>query len=98
VDKYLDKLLKNETQFVDVPEPVSLALRKKYEARVVTAGIDRAVAEAGKLKARADSAKAKNLPSSVVPMPGQAAPAAPPPAAAAPKGADAGKAPATKKP
>ncbi|MFI5310833.1 MAG: peptidylprolyl isomerase [Gemmatimonadales bacterium] len=88
VDAYLDKLLKNETQFVEVSEPITVALRKKYEARVVTAGIERAVAEVGRLKAKADSAKTKDLPSSVVPMPGQAAPpagaaagAAPPPSA-----------------
>ncbi|MBI1810025.1 MAG: peptidylprolyl isomerase, partial [Gemmatimonadetes bacterium] len=62
VEAYLDKLLKNQTQFVDVSEPVAIALRKKFDARVVHAGIDRAVTESGKLKAAADSAKAANLP------------------------------------
>jgi hypothetical protein len=74
VEAYLDKLLRNAAQFAEVSEPVTIALRKKYEARVVTAGIDRAVAEATKLKARSDSAKATAMPPSVVPMPGQAVP------------------------
>jgi hypothetical protein len=74
VEAYLGKLLRNEAQFVEVSEPVTIVLRKKYEARVVTAGIDRAVAEATKVKAASDSAKAKAMPPSVVPTPGQAAP------------------------
>ena len=82
VDAYVEKLLRNEVQFVDVSEPIALALRKKYESRVVTAGLERAVPEAVKLAAQADSQRAKSLPSSVVPMPG----VAPPPAVAAPPG------------
>jgi hypothetical protein len=89
VEAYLDLLLKNQAQFVDVSEPVAIALRKKFEARVVTAGIERAVAEAGKAKAKADSAKAATMPSTVVPMPGAPAPAA---------GATPTPAPAAKKP
>ena len=90
VEAYLDLLLKNQSQFVDVSEPVSMALRKKFEARVVTAGVVRAVAEAEKAKAKADSAKAAAMPSTVVPMPGAPVPAP------APK-ADTAK-PAAKKP
>ncbi len=90
VEAYLDLLLKNQAQFVDVSEPVSMALRKKFEARVVTAGVVRAVAEAEKAKAKADSAKAAAMPSTVVPMPGAPVPAP------APK-ADTAK-PAAKKP
>ena len=100
VEAYLDQLLKNQAQFIDVSEPVAIALRKKFEARVVTAGIDRAVAEADKAKAKADSAKAAAMPATAVPMPGApAAGAAPTPAPApapAPK-ADTAK-PAAKKP
>jgi hypothetical protein len=94
VEAYLDLLLKNQAQFVDVSEPVAIALRKKFEARVVTAGIERAVAEASKAKAKADSAKAAALPATVVPMPGAPAPA---PASAPAAKADAAK-PAAKKP
>ena len=84
IEKFLDQLLANKAQFVDVSEPVSRALRTKYEARVVPAGIDRAVAEAVKATAKADSAKAKNMPQSAVPAPGDAAPPAAPAPATAP--------------
>ena len=100
VEAYLDQLLKNQAQFIDVSEPVAIALRKKFEARVVTAGIDRAVAEADKAKAKADSAKAATMPSTAVPMPGApAAGAAPSPAPAPAPAAKADTAkPAAKKP
>jgi hypothetical protein len=94
VEAYLDLLLKNQAQFVDVSEPVSSALRKKFEARVVTAGVVRAVAEAEKVKAKADSAKAAAMPSTVVPMPGAPVPAPAPKADTAKPAAK----PAAKKP
>jgi peptidyl-prolyl cis-trans isomerase D len=83
IEAYMDQLLKNQAQFVDLSEPVAIALRRKFDARVVQAGIDRAVTEATALKAKEDSAKKAGLPTSVVPMPGaggapaSAAPAAP---------------------
>ena len=69
VETYMDALIRNQAQFVDVAEPVALALHKKFESRIVASGIDRSVADAAKAKAKADSAKAKAMPSSVVPMP-----------------------------
>ena len=84
VEKFMDLLLANKAQFVDVSEPVSRALRSKFETRVLAPGIDKAVTEATKLIAKADSAKAKAAPPSAVPAPGVAAPAAAAPAAAAP--------------
>ena len=84
IEQYLDALLKNQAQFIDVSEPVSIALHKKYDTRIVTASVERAVTEAVKLKAAADSAVAKAMPSSVVPMPGAAAPT---PAASTPPSA-----------
>jgi len=75
IDSFFAKLLKNEVQFVDISEPVSLALRSKYEGRVNESGLDRAVTLATELKAKADSAASAALPQSEVPMPG----AAPPP-------------------
>ena len=84
IDKYMDALLANKAQYVDVAEPVAITLRKKFDARVMPAGIDRAVTAAQKASAAADSAAAKNAPQSAVPSP---APATPAPAA-----------PATKKP
>jgi hypothetical protein len=90
VEAFMDALLANKAQFVDVSEPVSRALRSKFEARVVPAGIDRAVDEAKKATAKVDSANAKNMPQSAVPAPGAAAPA-PPPATPAPAPAPAKK-------
>jgi len=90
IEKFMDALLANKAQFVDVSEPVSRALRTKFEARVVAAGIDRAVAEAVKAVAKADSAKAKNMPQSAVPAPG-APTQAPAPAPATPAPAPAKK-------
>lgn len=106
-DAFLEGVLSQKVQFVDVPEPIVLALRKKYEGRVVQAGVERAVAEVEKLKAKADSARKAAGPQSIVPMPGEmpggaapagAAPAAPAPAAAAPKADTAKKPAAPKKP
>jgi hypothetical protein len=84
IEKFMDALLANKAQFVDVSEPVARVLRSKFEARVVPAGIDRAVTEAKKAVAKADSAKAKNMPQSAVPAPGAPAPAPPAPASPAP--------------
>jgi parvulin-like peptidyl-prolyl isomerase len=98
VEAYMDALLKNQAQFVDIAEPVAIALRKHFEARVVMAGVERAVADAEKLVAKADSIKKANQPSSVVPMPGDPTAA---PAAKAPAKPDTGKPaakPAAKKP
>jgi hypothetical protein len=77
VDAYLGKLLRNEAQFVDVSEPVSIALRRRYDAKVTLAGIERAVTQVDGVKKKADSAATANLPKSEVPVPGAAgAPAA----------------------
>jgi peptidyl-prolyl cis-trans isomerase D len=94
IEAYLDKLLKNQAQFVDVSEPVALALRKQYDGRVYPAGIERAVTLATKLKAQDDSAKAKAMPPTAVPMPGAGAPPATDPSA----GKAPPPAPSTKKP
>jgi peptidyl-prolyl cis-trans isomerase D len=81
IEKFMDALLANKAQFVDVSEPVSRALRAKFDARIVATGIDRAVVEAQKAVAAADSAKAKNMPQSAVPDPtAGGAPPTPPPA------------------
>ena len=65
---------------MNIPEPVSAALRKKYESRVVAAGIERALERATKIRQVADSTRAAQQPASAVPMPG-AAPTAPTPSA-----------------
>jgi len=97
IDAYFDLLINEKAQFVNVPEPVSSALRHRYESRVVAAGIERALERATKVRQVADSTRASQQPPSAVPMPGsapaQAAPTAKP-AAPADKPAEPAKKPA----
>ena len=68
IEEYLDALMRNETQFISVPEQAAIVLRDKYEARLVTAGLDRALEKATTLRAATDSSAAAAAPSAV-PMP-----------------------------
>jgi peptidyl-prolyl cis-trans isomerase D len=78
VEQFMDGLINQKVQFVEVPPPLEAALRLKYKASIDKAGIDRAIEKATKVRATADSAKAKSEPPSAVPVPGgAAAPAAP---------------------
>jgi hypothetical protein len=74
VDEYVGKLVTNQAEYVDVAEQIALVLRGRYESRLVPAGVDRVLAEATKLRASADSARASTQPPSAVPM-GAPAPA-----------------------
>ncbi len=69
VEGYLTRLVRNETNFIDVPEPLVIVLRDKFESRISAAGIDRAVSSAQKLRATADSTRAATQPPSAVPLP-----------------------------
>jgi parvulin-like peptidyl-prolyl isomerase len=69
VDAYLDRLLKQQDQYVDVPPPLASALHDKYDGKVNAAGLDRAVEAAKKIRANTDSAQAAQQPKSAVPMP-----------------------------
>ncbi|MEX2180829.1 MAG: peptidylprolyl isomerase [Gemmatimonadaceae bacterium] len=71
VDEYLGKLLRNEGEYIEVPEQLALVLRSKYESRVVSAGLDRALVRATEMRATADSLAAAGAPPSAVPVPGQ---------------------------
>ncbi len=66
---FFTSMLRNQVEYVDVPEQVILVLRDRYEARVVPAGIDRALTEATRLRAVADSTAAASQPPSAVPVP-----------------------------
>jgi peptidyl-prolyl cis-trans isomerase D len=44
VNTYLDGLLNNRGQYVEVPEQLAVVLRDKFESRVVTNALDRALA------------------------------------------------------
>lgn len=70
VNEYLGRLLRNEgDEYIEVPEQVALVLRDRFESRLVTAGIDKALAEATRLRTEADSASRAGEPPSAVPVP-----------------------------
>ncbi len=79
IDEYMGKLVRNEAEYVDVAEQIALVLRSRYENRLVPAGVDRVLAEATKLRAVADSARAAAQPPSAVPMSAPVVPPAPQP-------------------
>ena len=79
VERYLDNILAGQAQPVPVPVPLKKILDSKYEASVNSAGIDRAVERAQKVRGAADSARAANQPKSQIPLPGG------PPGGAAPQ-------------
>jgi hypothetical protein len=88
VNAYLDKLMLQQAGFVQVPPPLEMLLKQKYNVTINGAAMDKAVASSTAQKAKADSTRAKNAPPTEVPMggmqmPPQAAPA-PAPAPAAP--------------
>lgn len=69
VDAYMARLVKGEEQFVEVPSPLVQALHRKYDWKVNVTAVEKAVADAEPLRARADSARAAQTPPSAVPMP-----------------------------
>jgi len=81
VENYLDRLVQQRAQFLDVPAPITVALRTKYEYRMNEEGLDRALEQAAQVRASRDSARAAGQPPTAVPLPGQqgapGAPAAP---------------------
>ena len=77
VENYMDRLLNNNAQFVQVSEPLRNVLRDRYEWKINDAGLDRAVERAAKIRAVSDSARTRQTeqaPPSAVPMPGQGNP------------------------
>ena len=88
VNTFLESMLVKDGAFVPIARSMDLMLRLRYPgAKIVDAGVDRALEAAQKLRGSADSTRAANRPASAVPMPGDApagalqqAPA-PPPAA-----------------
>jgi hypothetical protein len=90
IEGYLDRLVQQRAQFLDVPAPITVALRTKYEHKMNDEGVDRALERAAQVRASRDSAKAAGQPGTVVPLPGQAAPGAGAPGAGAPGAPGAG--------
>ncbi len=79
VDAYLDRMMNGQAQPLTLPTPLKKMLDAKYESSINSAGIDRALERATKLRTAADSARSANQPKSQVPLPGMGAPAGPPP-------------------
>jgi peptidyl-prolyl cis-trans isomerase D len=78
IEGYLDRLVQQRAQFLDVPAPITVALRTKYEHKLNDEGLDRALEQAAQVRASRDSAKAAGQPPTAVPLPGQSgAPGAP---------------------
>lgn len=76
IDEYLGRLVNGEAQFVEVPAPLVQALHKKYDWKINSAALDKAVADAQPIRAKADSARASQTPPSAVPVPGATPPSA----------------------
>ncbi len=94
VNNFLEQMLTKDGAFVPVARSMDLMLRMRFPgAKIVDAGVDRALEAAMKLRGTSDSTRAANRPASAVPMPGAdvpgvqtvpSAPAAPAPAAPKP--------------
>jgi peptidyl-prolyl cis-trans isomerase D len=69
IEAYMDRLIKGQDQFVEVPPPLVQALRQKYDWKINPAGLDQAVQTATAIRAKEDSTRAAAMPKSAVPMP-----------------------------
>jgi hypothetical protein len=93
VEDYLQRLIGQRAPFVDVPAPVQMALRSRFEFKINEQGVDRALERAQQIRVATDtSGRAQQQPPSAVPLPGQDAPGAAP-QGGAPQGAGAQPAP-----
>lgn len=68
IERYVDRLLTNQAQFVPVPTEVSELLRDTYDWKITNAGVERAVERARRLRTTRDSTRAAQRPASQVPM------------------------------
>ncbi len=68
--RYLERVLADEAPFVNVAAPVEWALRAKYSHAINSAGLDRALQQALRVRASVDSTRTAQQPPSAVPMPG----------------------------
>jgi hypothetical protein len=69
VEAFLDRVMSGQAQPISVPPPVQAVVMSKYNSKVFSAGVDRAVERAKKLRATADSARQLAQPRSQVPLP-----------------------------
>jgi hypothetical protein len=87
IDRYMDRLVSGQAQYVQVVEPVSHVLRDREKASVNSAGLDRAVEMSKKTYAANDSARRAAGPGAAVPQTTSPQSAVPLPSGAAPSGA-----------
>jgi len=83
IESLLDRVMVGQAQAIQVPIPAHSVLAMMYTTKTTSAGIDRAVERASRLRASADSARLASQPRSLVPPP--SAPDAAPPAPAGAK-------------
>lgn len=69
VETMLDRVMSGEAAPASIPLPVQSVLEGRFSSKVNSAGVDRAVERARKLRSSADSARAANQPPSRVPLP-----------------------------
>jgi hypothetical protein len=72
VETYVDRILGGQAQPVPVPQPLATVLQGKFDSSINSAGVDRSVERAQKIRAAADSTRVQNQPKSQVPLPGAA--------------------------
>jgi hypothetical protein len=77
VESYIDRILAGQAQPVPVPQPLAMVLQSRYDSSINSAGVDRSVERAQKIRATSDSSRAANQPKSQVPLPGMPGGAAP---------------------
>lgn len=79
VDAFLDNMIVKDGQFLPIARSLDQMLKLRYPgAKIVDAGIDRALEAATKLRATADSIAKAGQPASAVPVPNAETPAAKP--------------------
>ncbi len=69
VDDYINKLMAQQAQYVDVTQPVQNVIRRKYDYTIKPEGIDKVLLEAAKIRLASDSTTKAGQPNSVVPLP-----------------------------
>jgi hypothetical protein len=72
VDDYVNKLLQQQAQYVDVTQPVQNVLRAKYDYTINPETLDNVLLEAAKIRLATDSTAKSGQPNSVVPVPNPA--------------------------
>ncbi|MEO8194291.1 MAG: peptidylprolyl isomerase [Gemmatimonadales bacterium] len=71
IDEYVNRLLHQQAQYVDVTQPVQNVLRDKYDYTINPETIDQVLLEAAKVRLATDSTTKVGQPGSVVPVPNQ---------------------------